>query len=119
MTTKEFFSNWIVKNLIYAVIFITVILVAASIFLNIATHHGKTVEVPDFTNMTPAEAEAAASKGGVEIKVTDSVFVRRLASGVVFRQTPKAGAEVKKGRLIFLTINSVVPRTTTMPNLIG
>ena len=116
---KKILSNWIVRNVLYAVLFLTVLLVTASIFLNIATRHGKTVEVPDFINMTPSEAEAAASKGGVAIKVADSVFVRRLGAGVVFRQSPKAGAKVKKGRMVFLTINSIVPRTTTMPNLVG
>ena len=69
--------------------------------------------------MSPAEAEAAADQGHVKVKVVDSVFVRRLGAGVVFRQTPKAGAEVKRGRSIFLTINSIVPKKTTMPNLIG
>jgi len=38
---------------------------------------------------------------------------------VVYRQQPKAGATVKKGRSIFLTINSVVPRKVVMPNLYG
>ncbi|MBR6055351.1 MAG: PASTA domain-containing protein [Bacteroidales bacterium] len=116
---KEIFSNWIVRNVLLGALFVTVLIVVASIFLHIATRHGKTVEVPDFINMTPAEAEVAASKGGVEIKVADSVFVRRLSAGAVFRQNPKAGSRVKKGRMVFLTINSVVPRTTTMPNLIG
>ena len=48
-----------------------------------------------------------------------SVFVRRLGAGVIYRQSPKAGATVKKGRSIFLTINSIVPRKVVMPNLIG
>ena len=45
--------------------------------------------------------------------------MKRLQGGVVYRQTPKAGAKVKKGRSIFLTINSVVPRKVVMPNLYG
>jgi len=55
----------------------------------------------------------------VGVKVVDSVFVRRLPAGVVYRQNPQAGAKVKKGRSIFLTINSVVPRKVIMPNLYG
>ena len=51
--------------------------------------------------------------------MVDSVFVKRLPGGVVYRQNPKAGANVKKGRSIFLTINSVVPRKVVMPNLYG
>ena len=45
--------------------------------------------------------------------------MRRLSGGVVYRQSPKAGATVKEGRSIFLTINSVVPRKVVMPNLFG
>ena len=44
---KKILSNWIVRNVLYAVLFLTVLLVTASIFLNIATRHGKTVEVPN------------------------------------------------------------------------
>ena len=32
---------------------------------------------------------------------------------------PKPGATVKKGRSLFLTINSIVPRKVVMPNLYG
>lgn len=114
-----FFKNWIVKNLLGALVFVVVLIVAVSILLNVLTRHGKTVRVPDFTNMSVPEAVQAAQKGGVHVKVTDSVFVRRLGAGVVYRQSPKAGAEVKQGRNIFLTINSIVPRKTVMPNLVG
>ena len=114
-----FFKNWIVRNLLGAIVFIVVLVVAISILLNVLTRHGKTVRVPDFTNMSVPEAVQAAERGKVNVKVTDSVFVRRLGAGVVYRQSPKAGAEVKQGRSIFLTINSIIPRKTVMPNLVG
>lgn len=116
---KGFFSNWIVRNLIGAAVFIAVLLIGVTVGLNIITRHNKTVTVPDFTNMSVREAESAAQAAEVGIKVTDSVFVSRLAGGVVYRQSPKAGATVKKGRSIFLTINSFVPRKVVMPNLVG
>ena len=116
---KGFFGNWIVKNLLLAAGVVIGLALAVSLLLNIVTRHNRTVEVPDFTNMSVVEAEAAAEKGHVKVKVTDSVFVRRLGAGVVFRQRPRAGAEVKRGRSIFLTINSIVPKTTPMLNLIG
>ena len=112
-------SNWIVRNLVLAVLLVAGILVLAQVSLGIITRHNRTVTVPDFTNMTVAEAHAAAREGKVGVKVTDSVFVRRLPAGVVYRQSPKAGSTVKKGRSIFLTINSIVPRKVVMPNLIG
>jgi len=114
-----FKDNWIAKNLIGAVIFFVVLLVVASVGLSLITRHGKTVKAPDFTNLSVTEAQALAKEAGVGVKVVDSVFVKRLQGGVVYRQNPKAGANVKKGRSIFLTINSVVPRKVVMPNLYG
>ena len=112
-------DNWIAKNLIGAVVFFVLLIVGASVGLNLITRHGKTVKAPDFTNLSVQEAQALANEAGVGVKVVDSVFVKRLQGGVVYRQNPKAGANVKKGRSIFLTINSVVPRKVVMPNLYG
>ena len=112
-------SNWIVRNLLGAILFLVLLLVAVQVGLGLVTRHNQTVSVPDFTNMTVPEAEMLARHGHVGVKVTDSVFVRRLGAGVVYRQNPKAGATVKKGRSIFLTINSIVPRKVSMPNLVG
>lgn len=112
-------DRWIWKNLIGAVVFVAVLLVLTSVSLRIITRHGKTVTAPDFTNLSIQEAKNVAAQSQVHVKVVDSVFVRRLPGGVVYRQQPKAGALVKKGRSIFLTINSVVPRKVVMPNLYG
>ena len=114
-----FKNNWIVRNLIAAAIFVAALLVLASVGLNLITRHGKTVTTPDFTNLTVTQAEELAQQQHVRVEVVDSVFVRRLAGGVVSRHSPRAGSTVKKGRNIFLTINSVVPRKVVMPNLYG
>jgi len=112
-------GNWIVRNLLLAAALVVGLLLVTQVGLGLITRHNRTVTVPDFTNMSVAEAQKVARDGHVGVKVTDSVFVRRLAAGVVYRQSPKAGATVKKGRSIFLTINSIVPRKVVMPNLIG
>ena len=112
-------DRWILKNLVAAAVYLAALLGITAVGLNLITHHGKTVTAPDFTNLTVREAQKLASESHVQVKVVDSVFVRRLAGGVVYRQQPKAGSEVKKGRSIFLTINSIVPRKVVMPNLYG
>ena len=116
MALKE---NWIVKNLVAAAAFVIVLVVLVSVGLRLVTRHGQTVTTPDLTNLTVQQAREQAKKAHVAVKVVDSVFVKRLPGGVVYRQQPKAGATVKKGRSIFLTINSVVPRKVVMPNLFG
>lgn len=119
MDTKSFFSNWIVKNLLGAIAAVAAIVIACSLLLRIGTHHGQEIEVPDMTNMSVRNAQATAEQCGIRIDVTDSVYVRKMGRGLVFSQTPKAGSKVKEGRRIMLTINSVSPKKTTMPNLVG
>lgn len=119
MDSKSFFSNWIVKNLIWAVIVVTLLLVGAAIGLRVMTHHGKEIIVPDFTNMKVSAAQYNAGVNNIRVEVVDSVYIRRMGRGLVYSQNPKAGSKVKKGRRVLLTINSVMPKKVQMPNLVG
>ena len=117
MDTKGFFSNWIVKNLLLAAALILVLVLGASVLLNIGTRHGKEITVPDFTNRSVDEALRTAASVGVRVEVTDSVYVRKMGRGLVFSQVPKAGGKVKEGRRIMLTINSKTPKKVSTPDI--
>lgn len=119
MESKNLFSNWIVKNILLAVVSVTLLILAISIGLNIYTRHGQTYAVPDFINMSIGDARVAAEKAGMRIEVTDSVYMKRLDRGAVYMQNPKAGSKVKAGRRILLTINAVTPKQVRMPDLVG
>ena len=114
-----FFGHWIIKNLIAAFVILVVLVVGSMIFLNIATKHNQELIVPDFSNMSIAEADSLASSEGMRTDVVDSVFVKRMKKGAVYRQNPVAGSKVKNGRRIALTINAMTAKKVTMPNLIG
>lgn len=116
--SKSFAGAWIVRNLIGGVIFVALVVGAASLFLSIRTRHGKEVKVPDLSGLTVSEARSAASGAGLRIVVTDSVYMRRMPRGAVVSQMPRAESAVKPGRKISLTINSQVPKKVSMPNLI-
>ena len=116
---KGLLNNWVVRNLMIALIAVVVLLVGSMIFLNVVTQHNRELPVPDFTNMTVEEAQIEAAKAGVRVEVTDSVFVKRMKRGAVYRQNPTAGSKVKDGRRIILTINAVNAKKVTMPNLVG
>ncbi len=116
---KGFLSNWVVRNLLIAVALVVVLIAGAMFFLNLVTQHNKELEVPDFSNMSVAEAEYAAAEAGMRVDVTDSVFVKRMKRGAVYRQNPTPGSKVKKGRRIVLTINAVNAKKVTMPDLVG
>lgn len=119
MNIKEFFSNWIVRNILLAVAMIAAIVAVVSLVLTLWTRHGKEIAVPDFSDMSPAEAQMVASAAGLRVSVADSVYVKRMKPGAVYMQTPKAGSNVKKGRRIRLTVNTVQPKEVYMPSLVG
>lgn len=116
---KGFFSNWIVRNLLIAFALVVALVVGSMIFLNLVTKHGQELMVPDFSNMTVAEAEAAAAQAGMRVEVTDSVFAKRMRKGAVRDQNPAPGSKVKEGRRISLTINALNSKKVTMPDLVG
>ena len=116
---KSIWGNWIVSNLVIALAVLVALLVGVMIFLNVVTQHNKEISVPDFSNLSLVEAEEVAALAGVRLDVTDSVFVKRMRKGAIYRQTPPAGAKVKEGRRVVLTINAVNSKKVTMPNLVG
>lgn len=119
MSVKDFFGNWVVKNILLAAGLVIALVVAASITLSIVTHHGNVQPVPDFTGMTVHKASAEARSNEMRTEVVDSIYVKRMPRGTVVRQEPKPGAMVKKGRRIQLIINAKRPKQIPMPNLVG
>ena len=114
-----FLSNWIVRNILGAIVFFAALLVGATLLLNFITHHGQTIEVPDLTSLSVDEARHEASRKNLRVEVIDSIYVRRMEKGAVYSQNPKAGAQVKRGRRIMLTINALHAKKVSMPNLVG
>ena len=115
---KSLAGNWIVRNLVLGIVFVLLIVAAASIFLSLRTRHGKEITVPDMTGLTQQDAKRTASAAGLRVIVTDSVYMKRVARGAVVSQIPRAGSRVKPGRKISLTVNSRVPKKVAMPNLV-
>ena len=116
---SSLWQNWIVRNLVLAAVFVLAIVLGVNILLGVITQHNKEFTVPDFTNMTVAEASVAAKHAGLNAVVQDSVFVRRMKRGAVFMQTPRGGSRVKKGRSVRLTINAMNAKEVSMPLLVG
>ena len=91
----------------------------AKLFLNLFTRHAKELIVPDFSNLTLLEAQSLAEENHMRVEVTDSVFLKRMKKGAVYRQSPNPGSRVKKDKRITLTINAKSGKMVTMPNLVG
>ena len=97
-------GNWIVKNLVWAVVYVLLLLGLVTFGLAFLTNHNKEILVPDFTTLSVEDAARIAEQEGVR---------------AVYSQNPAAGSRVKKNRMIRLTINATMAKQVSMPNLVG
>lgn len=116
-TKKDFPGKWLVKHLVMAVLFALALILGAYVFLNVVTKHGQELVVPDLSNMTVEEATSVVKSHKMVLEVKDSVYVKRMKRGAIYRQNPAPGNHVKSGRRISVTINAQNAKQITMPNL--
>ena len=112
-------GRWIIRNVVLAALFFAVLLIATQLSLKLITRHNKVITVPDFTDLTVADAKIVAKRHNIRTVVVDSVYVKRMEKGHVFSQNPAPGSKVKKDRSIKLTINAHQTKMVKMPDLVG
>ena len=112
-------SRWIIRNILLAIAFFAVLLVLTQMGLKAITRHNQVIIVPDLTGLSVADAKIVAKRNHIRTEVVDSVYVKRIEKGNVVSQNPAAGKEVKKDRVIKLTINAHQTKMVKMPNLVG
>ena len=111
MTIKEFFSFrqnkyfWI--NILAMIAVVVLLMFGTLKGIDIYTHHGEAVVVPDVKGMTVAEAGAVFDSRGLACIVSDSTYVKDKTAGCILDYNPAAGQKVKEGRIIYLTINAI------------
>lgn len=119
MSIKNFLFNRITANILAGILLVCALVFGARIMLDKITRHNLEITVPDLTNISVDEAEKIVAANKMKLEVIDSVYVKRMGKGLVYRQNPKAGSKVKEGRRILLTINAVNAKKVMMPNLVG
>lgn len=111
MTIKEFFSfkhNALLWGNLIAMVVVAVLLVLGVLKgLNLYTHHGEAVKVPDVKGLSADEAEMLIQRAGLVAVVSDSNYVKTMPAGSVLDIVPVAGQNVKLGRTVYLTINTL------------
>ena len=90
-------SKPIIWNFILIMVTLAALAIVAYLGLSFGTRHGKQLTVPNFTGLSLSDAQYYASKRGLNIIVSDSLFVPAYPGGIVLEQLPKGGVAVKKG----------------------
>ncbi|MDR0892616.1 MAG: PASTA domain-containing protein [Mediterranea sp.] len=121
MNLKEFFSLkankslWL--NLLAMVIVVVAILFATLKGLDVYTHHGDSVMVPDLKGMSVAQATQTLRNSKLQGIVVDSSYVKDQPAGIILELKPAVGEKVKEGRTIYLTINTLNIPLREVPDL--
>lgn len=112
---KEFYGKHpLLSHIILVILTGLILLWAVLLFLDFWTDHGRTAVVPDIKHRTYAEAASVLSANGLSIEINDSVYDRSLAPGTIVESWPKAGAVVKEGRQVYVTITAFSPKQVTI-----
>ncbi|MBN1950141.1 MAG: PASTA domain-containing protein [Bacteroidales bacterium] len=114
LKSRTFLVNLLLIISVYLGLFLIML-----ISMNLITQHNKTVKVPDLNKHSLLRAKSQLANRHLEYVVFDSIFIEDLPTGVIIDQHPKGGAEVKKGRKVYFTINARSAGQIPMPDLIG
>jgi eukaryotic-like serine/threonine-protein kinase len=115
------FDSWfdVLKHLGAAIgIGLLITLAFFYVYLPITTNHGESITVPDLQGVSINELQEFLIDRDLRFEVIDSVYSPDLPPLTVTRQFPKPGSKVKQKRKIFISLNSINPPTTRMPDLI-
>lgn len=123
MTKKDFFgkfkSLFLWGNLIAVLLVLMLLFFGLKWWLSYYTHHGENIEVPDLSGKSLEEADELLSGNGLQLRLVGESYNKNVPDGHVLTQNPKAGANVKEGRIIYITVNSLKVPKVRIPDVIG
>ena len=118
MSVRDFFtSREFFKHVLLALVMTLVGILLVLTSLKFYTLHGKSVTVPNLYGLTEDEFAGVLEDASLEYLIADSTYIDEVTAGGVIDQVPEPGQKVKKGRKLFLTLNSVSPEMVPVPPL--
>ena len=122
MNAKDFFgklvSRYLLLHLLAMVLVVVLLCLGEKYGLNAYTRHGQDINVPNLYGMDYKNALMLLEQDGLTIEANDTGYNKRMAADCILMQNPVAGAHVKEGRTIFVTINSTRSPMVALPDLI-
>ena len=122
MKSSDFFgkltSKYIWLNLAAMAAVVVLLVVGVKFGIDMYTHHGEAIPVPDIKHKSFADAKQMLAHAGLLIEVTDTGYVRTLPADCILEQSPQPGDFVKSGHVIYVIVNSANTPTITMPDIV-
>lgn len=122
MTTKEFFgkifSRYLLLHFLAMAVFVVLVGLGVKFGLEYYTHHGEGIEVPLVKGLTYNKAHQVLDELGLVIMVSDSGYNKEFPADYILAQSPNQGMKVKRGHVIYVTVNSPSSPTFTIPDIV-
>lgn len=106
-------------NIMLMILIIVAVPVVTFYLLDTFTHHGEKIEVPSLIGKTAFDAEQMLDERDLVCVVSDSAYDKKAAPGTVLDQVPRAGSEVKGGRVVYITVNLKGSPMVKVPKIDG
>ena len=110
-------SNIYAKNILLFFLAVFILILCVKWYLDIYTHHGQAVIVPDVKGINVHEAAPFFENNSLRFEVVDSVYNKNVKSGAIVETIPVAGTKVKKNRNIYITINAFSSQMGIVPEI--
>lgn len=114
---KSIMFNVYVRNFILMFIVAFALIGGILFALNIYTRHSNSIIVPNLKGMQPDEAARLVSDIKLNYEVIDSLYKENGVAGAILEQVPTENSHVKKGRTIYLTVQSFNEPMIAIPDL--
>ena len=93
------------------------LLVGAAFYLDSYTLHGEKLQMPDVKGLDANVAVKKLEMMELRAEVSDTGYVANRPAGIILDQSIAPGREVKKDRLVLLTVNSMNSPMVAIPDL--
>jgi beta-lactam-binding protein with PASTA domain len=115
---KKFWGKYLWGNIFLMIIVVVLLCVGLKFGLDIYTHHGEGIQVPNLKGMQYEEARRLLEDDGLRIEVSDSGYNKLLPADCILAQTPGHIDKVKSGHVIYVTVNSPHSPMVALPDII-
>ena len=105
-------------NLVSMLVVVVLLCWGVKVGLDIYTHHGEEITVPDVRQKSFADAEHILTGKELGVVVSDTGYVKTLPPDCILEQSPEPGKVVKSGRVVYVVINSSHSPMLTIPDII-
>ena len=111
------FSKRFLKHFLISIGITAILLWLTFYSLSSYTKHSDYIVVPDFRGQVITSLLQGDKFSDFKFAVNDSIFDPDKPKGAVLSQDPYPGSRVKHNRMVYLTIVSIIPEKTAMPDL--